>query len=935
MGTPAAAEDDATSRDELAPDAAPAQWEADVVLRDGATMHIRPISPDDAEALADFHAAQSERSQYLRFFAPMPRLSPSDVHRFTNVDHDRRVALVLTEGPSIRGVGRYDVVEDGTAEVAFAVADSEQGRGLGSILLEHVVAAARERGVHTFVADVLPDNTQMIRVFSDAGYEVRSRYDDGVVAIEIPLRSTGRSWEVLAERERRAESLSMHTLTAARGAVVVALDESGRAMASRVLARARAAAGEGGTIPLVAVGDLDPAGVPHVADVTAMEEAVPDLVEGADLDLAVVAGEPARVVGVVPRLRSLGVRSLVVLTGGFAIGPGRELQLDLLRATRLAGLRVLGPASYGVLGRGPAGSYDLTLADPALGVDGGAPAREVGGRGVGVFAQTREAALALRRGAANRRLPEVAVVAAGNRIDVSGNDTMQGWSADDRIGVGIVHLQTLGNARKFTRVARRLSVDRALVVLTSATTAVATLPGHAVATSPLPPSVIDSVLAQAGALPARSVAEALDLAAVALTQPTPDGVRVALVATSHSLAATLSATARASGLTPVGPVVVLDSGPVDARERLQGVVLDEDVDAVVVAAADVLGGVDAELVEAVAAAAAADADRPWVAWVSGVHGLDDRLRRGEHVLPAVGSLDVAARSVALRAAAAARRDDDVGALLEPDGTDPLAARATLADVAPTATSGDSVDLDPARAADLLGTYGIEVLLPRAVDVPVESSDDDVAEAAVALARQVGHPVALKAADDVLRHRADLGGVRLDLRDDDDVAAAVHQVRERSREVLGRQCALEVQAMAEPGVAVVVHGGEDPVYGPVVSLGVGGDASEILGDRTYRVAPVTARDVATMITDLRAAARLTGDRGLTPVDTAALADLLARVAALVDDLPQIAALELNPVIVAREGLAVAGARVTLRAPSRLDAGRRTLPRPGAEGAAGAP
>ncbi|MGO1509792.1 MAG: GNAT family N-acetyltransferase [Actinomycetaceae bacterium] len=899
----------------------PAGWEADVVLRDGASMHLRPILPSDADALADFHAQQSERSQYYRFFAPMPRLSPSDVHRFTNVDHVSRVALVLTEGPAIRGVGRYDVVEPGVAEVAFAVSDAEHGRGLGSILLEHIVAAARERGVHTFTADVLPENTQMMRVFQDAGYEVRSHYDDGVVALRIPLRRTGRSWEVLAERERRAESLSMGALTGARSALVVALDESGRALASRVLARAVAVAGEDGTIPLLAAGPLDPGPVTHVADLDALTEVAdrPEVV-----DVALVAGTPGRVVAAVPALRALGVRSLVVLSGGFARGTGHEHQLDLLRATRLAGLRVVGPASYGIAGHGSAGRYDLTLADPALGAR--APAGLVGGRGVGLFAQTREAALALRRGAANRRLPEVAVLAAGNRIDVSGNDTMQSWSADDAIGVGIVHLQTLGNARKFTRIARRHTAERALVVLTSATTAVATLPGHAVATSPLPPSVIDSVLAQAGALTARSVGEALDLAAVALTQPVPAGTRVALVTSSHSLAATLQASARAGGLLPVGEVLVLDAGVMDAREALQGVVLREDVDAVLLAVADVLGEVDPELLAVLAAASAADADRPWAAWVDGVRGLDERLSAGEHVLASTGSIETAVRAVALRAAVAARRRDDSAVLLEAEGADPLAARAAIAGVEPTATTGEVVDLDAGRTAELLAAYGIDLLDTRLV---TGGSDDDVAALAVSTAREIGHPVAVKAADPVLRHRADLGGVRLDLADDADVTAAVLQIRSRSRQVLGRETDVQVQAMAEPGVAVIVRGGEDPVYGPVISLGVGGDASEILGDVSYRVAPVTASDVATMITDLRAATRLTGDRGLSPVDTAALADLLGRVAALVDDLPAVAHLELNPVIVAGRSLAVAGAGVRLRAPHRLDAGRRALPRPSAE------
>jgi acyl-CoA synthetase (NDP forming) len=197
---------------------------------------------------------------------------------------------------------------------------------------------------------------------------------------------------------------------------------------------------------------------------------------------------------------------------------------------------------------------------------------------------------------------------------------------------------------------------------------------------------------------------------------------------------------------------------------------------------------------------------------------------------------------------------------------------------------------------------------------------------VAAGATIGHPVALKAADTVLRHRTDLGGVRLDLLDRDDDEAAARQIRLRSRVVLGRETGIEVQAMASRGVAVIVRGGEDPVYGPVLSLGLGGDASEILGDLTYRVAPVTGRDVETMITDLRSASRLTGDRGLRPVDTAPLRDLLGRVAALIDDLPSIAELELNPVIVGRSAMAIAGARITLRAPNRLDAGRRALPRP---------
>src|SRR5690554_2301840 len=202
----------------------PAHWEADVVLRDGVPMHIRPIRPDDDVALQAMHQRQSSQSQYFRFFAPMDRLSTRDLHRFTHVDHHDRVALVLTRGTDIVAVGRFDRLDDPTvAEVAFYVADAEHGRGLGSVLLEHLAAAGRERGIARFTAEVLPANARMIRVFRDAGYEVRQELDDGVLHVDFHIEETGRSWTVMAEREQHAESLSMRAILGAGSVVVVAL----------------------------------------------------------------------------------------------------------------------------------------------------------------------------------------------------------------------------------------------------------------------------------------------------------------------------------------------------------------------------------------------------------------------------------------------------------------------------------------------------------------------------------------------------------------------------------------------------------------------------------------------------------------------------------------------------------------------------------------
>ncbi len=187
----------------------PRHWEADVLLRDGRTAHLRPIRGEDAELMVDFYGRVSDESKYFRFFTPMPTLSDKDVHRFTHVDHRERVALVMLVGGQMIAVGRYDTVHAGEAEVAFLVEDRHQGRGIAQLLLEHLAQAGRERGIERFVAEVLPDNQKMIRTFRDAGYRVASEYEDGVVVLEFPIEVTDTAIGVLHSREHRAESASI------------------------------------------------------------------------------------------------------------------------------------------------------------------------------------------------------------------------------------------------------------------------------------------------------------------------------------------------------------------------------------------------------------------------------------------------------------------------------------------------------------------------------------------------------------------------------------------------------------------------------------------------------------------------------------------------------------------------------------------------------
>lgn len=205
----------------------PAHWEADVVLRDGTTAHLRPITPKDAQALQEMHKQQSETSVYLRYFTYKSSLTPKELDRFTNVDHHNRVAFTVVRGSKIIGVGRYDRLDDPTeAEVAFNVSDEYQGTGIGSILLEHLAAAGRENGIEKFTAEILPENRKMLTVFSDAGYAVARHFEDGVIMLEFPINPTDKSREVTEAREHRAEASSVAAILAPTAVAVIGASRS-------------------------------------------------------------------------------------------------------------------------------------------------------------------------------------------------------------------------------------------------------------------------------------------------------------------------------------------------------------------------------------------------------------------------------------------------------------------------------------------------------------------------------------------------------------------------------------------------------------------------------------------------------------------------------------------------------------------------------------
>lgn len=923
------------------PDRYPVEWEADVVLRDGTTTHVRPIRAEDADALQRFHVGQSERSTYLRFFAPMERLSERDLERFTRVDHVDRVALVAVrprDGADVAtqdaeageaqediiGVARFDRTGTSEAEVAFNIADSAQGRGLGSVLLEHVAAAARERGVRRFTAEVLPQNGKMLAVFREAGYDVRQQMDDGFVQVSVDLDPTERSRAVMADREHRAEARSMQGLLGATSVVLVGPGapvgdgvEPDGAPLDRVLAhRALAALVRSPDVTVHVVGaggDLPDGGAAPLVHTTLADVPGP-------VDLAVVALPPPDAIETVRQLARLEVRGVVVLSAGFAeTGPeGLALQRELLRVAHTAGLRVVGPASYGLLRTGetrerPALAATLAEDLPLPGV-------------VGLFSQSAPMAVTLLATTARRGLGVSSFLSAGHRADVSGNDLMQYWQDDAATQVVCLYLESIGNPRKFSRIARRLASVKPVVVVTAGRSGQVVPPGHAVRSTRAPRRTLEEMLRQSGVIRAENTHHMIDIAQLLAHQPLPRGRRVGILASSASLAALVAEASSSAGLV----VARSDFLPEDASSAELAATVDalyapDACDVVVVVQVPVVHPRREDLSRAVARAAARTG-RTTVASMLGLHGLTDELSAPAPDTPGGGAPDallrVPAYSTPEDAVAAlgavvryARwREADHGTPVRPAGVDAGRARAL---VEGALAGRDAVDLDPATTADLLACYGVRLWPARRVRT---------ADEAVEAAREVGWPVALKSTAAGLRHRADLGGVRLDIADEAELRSDVAQMREALAAVLpgAADQPFEVQAMADAGVACVVRSTEDQLFGPVVSFGLAGDAVDLLGDVAYGVPPLTDVDVAAMVRSVRAAPRLFGYMGTHVVATAALEDVLARVSVLADDLPEVRSLELYPVVVSEHEAAVLSARVTLADAQRADALRRALP-----------
>ncbi len=880
----------------------PRHWIADVLASDGGAVHLRPIVPADADRIVAFHSRLSEHTRYMRYFGPYPVMSPRDIVHMTTLDHRARVALVALLGGEIIAVGIYEGLASlgrpESAEVAFVVADEHQGRGLGTVLLEHLAGAAAENGFTRFEAEVLAENRAMLSVFRDAGYHLARSFDGSTVHVEFLIDPTDALLTVRNARELGSESRSVANLLRPSSVAIIGASADPRKVGNALLANVISGGFTGPVFPV----NADARAVRGIRAYPSVRD-IPDPV-----DLAVVA-VPADTVGdVLQDCLYKGVKTMVVVSAGFAESgdAGAIAERALVHEIRAHGMRLVGPNALGVINLSPDIALNATLAP------------RVPGRGrIGFFCQSGALGIAILDTAARRRLGLSTFVSAGNRADLSGNDLLQYWDVDPQTDVILLYLESFGNPRKFSRLARRVSRNKPIVAVKAGRAALA--PSQERRDSTLDDASARAVLEQSGVIQVDTIADLFDCATVLAYQPLPRGPRVGIVGNSTVLGILAATAGERFGLRVVEQIDLgAAAGADDFSAALRRVIGDEGVDAVIAVFVPPVA-VGADDYARALTAATAGVDKPVVSTFLAVEGIPDNLTvRDQSGTPIRGSIPsypaperaASALGQAWRYAQWRARPDSP--VVRPAEVDPDTAREVVRTALQDIPQGsnETYAFDADRSARLLACYGVHVADFR------EVSDSDQAARAAA---ELGYPVAVKATSSRWRGRLDGEGARLDLSGSIAVRGAFEQLASLTGDRI-----LHVQKMAPRGVATVIRVRDDPSFGSLIAFGLSGATFDLLGDHVNRAIPLTEADASDLVGSPRSAPLLAGYRGQPPVDTGALADLLIRVSTLVDDIPEVRELVLDPILSSESGAVVLSGRIRVGpVPTRHDAGPRRL------------
>jgi len=882
----------------------PREREADVLLRDGSTVRVRPVRATDEPAIRAFLETISPESIAFRFFG-MPDLSWVTAWAI-DVDYADRFALVAESGTprSIVAHAAYVREDEDRAEVAFLVADAWQGRGISTILLAHLAGLAEQHGISTFTAQVLPANHRMIEVFRESGFPVDMRSTPDAIEIELP---TSLSLDALArfeERERSAAVAAVRSVLEPRSVAVIGASRRRGTVGGEILHNLLAAEFNG---PVYAVNEQT-----DVVQSLPAYRSVGEIPGG--VELAVVVVPAKRVVGVARECAAAGVRAMLVISSGFAeIGEdGARRQRELLEVCRDAGIRIVGPNCLGALNTASDIRLNATFAPHPAASGRVAFMSQSGGLGIAII----EAAGRLGFGLSS-------FVSVGNKADLSGNDLLRYWEQDPGTDVALLYLESFGNPGKFARIAPRFARRKPLLAVKSGRSSAGAraTSSHTGALLSASDVTVDALFEQAGVIRTDTLHELFAVASLLTTQPVPRGDRVAIVTNAGGPGIMCADACQAGGVgvpelpsavqaalagfLPAGaslrnPIdMIATASAEDYRRTLLTLIEAQACDAILVIFVPPLVTAASDVATAIREVADTEPPVAIAAVFMTSEGSPPELRSGSTRVPGYEFPEDAARAVALAAKHGRWRARPVRQSPQPPDTRPVQAAAIISEE----LSRGSGWLRPGRVAALLDCYGLPLIATRIV------AD---ADQAIAAAAELGVPVAIKASAPGLLHKTDAGGVKLGLEGADNVRAAAAEIEATLARTGHRLDGLIVQPMAPAGVELIVGVVNDHSFGPVLACGAGGTTAELIKDVAVRITPVGETGAREMIGSLQTFPLLDGYRGAPRCDLAAIEDVLVRVSALVEAHPEIVELDCNPLIAGPDGAVIIDARVRVEA-----------------------
>lgn len=883
----------------------PSHREADVALRDGSTVHVRPVRPEDRERLRTFLEGLSPEARWLRFFSGFPDLDRA-AEAAARVDHRDRYGLLALAGDRVIGHAVYIRTEDDRAEIAFAIADTYQGRGLGTILLGHLAEAATENGIHVFEAEVLPENHRMVEVFRESGFSVEMHTEPGLIRVRFPASLTEAALEQYERREEIAAAAALGAFLAPRSVAVIGASRTRGTIGGEVFHNLLVTGFNGPVYPVnpKAAVVQSVAAYPSVTDVPG------------EVDLAVIVVPAVAVADVARECAEKGVRALVVISSGFSeVGEeGKTRQRALLQICREAGMRLIGPNCMGIMNTAPDVRLNASFA-PTFPPHGG----------VGFLSQSGALGLAVIDRAAALGLGLSSFISVGNKADISGNDLIGYWEADEDTDLLLLYLESFGNPRRFARIARRVGRSKPIVAVKSgrSTAGARATTSHTGALIAASDVTVDALFHQTGVIRTDTLEEMFDVAALLENQPLPKGRRVGIVTNAGGLGILCADACEARGLevpplseeavrrlseflpaeaSLTNPVdMIASASSEDYRRTIEIVATEGGVDAVVVIFIPPLVTRAEDVARAVREASAGIGDDlPLLSVFMSARGVPAELAGEGARIPSFSYPEDAARALAHAARYGEWRERPAGEILSFD-----AERDEGAAILAEALAHGPRWLEPHETFRLLDRYGIPLAAWR-----LAGSEEEAASAA----EEIGDRVALKAVAPTLIHKSDAGGVRLFLEGRDQVARAAGEMREAVQKAGHELEGYLVQQMAPSGTEMLVGVVHDALFGPVVACGAGGITAEVLKDVQVRITPLTDLDAGEMVRSLRTYPLLEGYRGAPRGDIAALEELLQRVSALVEDHPQIAEMDLNPVVVLPDGVMTVDARIRVEMPA---------------------